>query len=112
MRAALALCFLAAQLGMMVYARFDPARYFTWAPHDAQNEYAIHTRVNGIALSEAEMRSRYGLAPTGVDPRAIEHVLRTVRQYHESYGAGEDARARVTYTINGGPEQVWQWPPR
>jgi hypothetical protein len=109
MRAVFALSFLAAQLALIVYARFDSARYFTWAPHDAQNEYEIRASVDGVALDSAALQARYQLEPIGVDPRAIEHVLRTVRQYHETYGAHERSEVRVDYRTNGGPPQQWSW---
>lgn len=94
---------------MIGFARFDAARYFCWAPHDSQNEYRIHVRFAGHELSESEISARYRIPARGIDPRAIEHVLRLVSHYERSHGATDGASVRVVYRTNGGPEKRWQY---
>lgn len=112
LRLGAALLLLLFQAVMMVHARFDDARYFSWAPHDAQNEYVIAVRLNGRTLTDAEVRERYRIPARGIDPRAIAHVVRLVEQYERSRGAGEGAQVRVRWRTNGGPERSWRHPQR
>lgn len=111
-RTSLAILFLLFQVAMIAYARFDPGRYYSWAPHDEQAEYRIEVEIDGRPLSAVEVAERYRDPWQGVNPRAIEHVLRFVRQYEETYGRSDGARVTVYYTINGGPERGWRWPER
>ena len=109
-RTGLAAAFLLFQVAMIARARFDPARYFCWAPHDAQNEYEIDVTVDGRALTPEETLARYRMPWGWRNPRAMEHVLRVVRQYEVTYGRGDDAKVSIRYRTNGGPAQRWQWP--
>lgn len=109
-RSALAASFLLVQIGMIVYARFDPARFFCWAPHDSQNEYEIDVAVHGRVLSPDEVLARYRIPWGWRNPRAMEHVLRLVRQYEETYGRPEQANVAIRYRTNGGPVREWRWP--
>ncbi len=111
MRSRVGTAILLIQLGMIVFARFHPARYFCWAPHDAQAEYELSVVVAGRALSDTEIRNRYRMAVRGRDPRAIQHRMDVVRIYETTYGRHEDARVRMTYTINGLNPRTWTWPP-
>jgi hypothetical protein len=98
------------QIGRIVSARFDTARYFCWAPHDSQSEYEIDVSIAGRGLTRAETAARYRMPWGWRDPRAMEHVLRLVRQYEETYGRDENATVIIRYTTNGGPVQEWRWP--
>ena len=98
------------QLGAVVHARFVPSRYFCWAPHDSQSEYRIEVLVGGRALPDDDIERRYQLSSSGVEARSIQLVLDSVRQYEETYGRADGARAVVSYRINGGEERQWQWP--
>jgi hypothetical protein len=109
-RPALAAGLVLFQVVMIVHARFDPRRYFCWAPHDAQNEYGIEVRVGGRVLSREETWARYRDPLQGLDPRSIEHVLLMVRQHERTYGKNDGALVRVTYRTNGGPWREWNWP--
>ncbi len=95
---------------MIVYARFTPARYYCWAPHDMQNEYAIFVTMNGKALTSEEVTRRYRIRQEGVDPRAIEHVIRLIDHYERTFGRDENAQVRLEYRINGGAVNVDRWP--
>ncbi|HVS02192.1 MAG TPA: hypothetical protein VMT16_05440 [Thermoanaerobaculia bacterium] len=101
--------FLLLQVGFIVRARFDPDRYFCWAPHDAQNEYLVEAVVGGRTLRPGEIAARYRMAQRGVDPRAIEHVFDVIRHY-EGRVAAEPAAVVVRYRTNGGEPRVWRWP--
>lgn len=101
--------FLLFQVAMIVRARFDPDRYFCWAPHDSQNEYEIAVVAGGRELQPDEVSRRYRLPYRGVDPRAIEHIFDIVRHY-EGRLAREPASVTVRYRVNGSPERTWRWP--
>ncbi len=110
MRTAVAILFLAFQVAMIVYARFDPGRYFCWAPHDSQNEYHIRVSIDDVELDTTETTRRYRIPAEGIDPRAIEHVIRLVRQYERSYGSDENAVVDIDYRTNGSAVKHWRWP--
>lgn len=111
-RTTLAAAFLLFQVVMIVRARFHDARYYCWAPHDRQTEYTIEVEIDGRRLTPTEVADRYRDPWRGVNPRSDTHVLAFVRQYEQTYGRGDDARVVVHYSVNGGPMERWQWPPR
>lgn len=110
MRTVIAVILLAAQFGFVIAARFNDARYYCWAPHDAQNEYHVRVWVDGTELDPIAVEERYRLTTGGVDPRAIAHVIYSIRQYETTYGKGDGAQVLLEYTTNGGPLQRWIWP--
>lgn len=95
---------------MIVYARFDPARYFCWAPHDVSWTYEAEVFLDGRRLGREEMRERYRLRRPGFEEHSIEHLFRALAQYERTYGRGDDVRIRVVYRKNGGPAREWTWP--
>jgi len=100
------------QIFMIGYARFVPSRYFCWAPMDSQNLYSITVVTADRELDAEEIETRYRQPAEGGNWQAIQHVLDKIQQYEETYGRGDGARVVVTYTVNGGPEETWTWPPR
>ncbi len=106
-----AIALIAFQIVMIGVARFVPSRYFCWAPMDSQNLYAIRVVVAGRELAPGEIGTRYRQPAEGGNWQAIQHVLDKVRQYEETYGRADGAEVVVTYTVNGGPEETWTWPP-
>lgn len=110
MRTIAAVLFLAFQLGMIVYARFDAGRYYCWAPHDEHARYEIQIEIDGDSLEPSEIQERYRIRARSVDPRAIEHIQRIVRHYEQLHGIDDHAQVTVTYEINGGASQTWSWP--
>lgn len=96
------------QVFMIIYARFDPMRYFCWAPFDAQNRYRL-TRVvvNGRELSDRQILDRYQMPRRGLDQRAIEHLFDRIRQREQTYGKDDQVDLEMSYDINGGAEQTW-----
>ncbi len=97
------------QLGMIGYARFVPTRFFCWAPFDSQNRYQIQVVLPDGELTAHEIEARYRIPQRGSDNRAIAHIQKIVQQYEESYGWNDRAAVKLTYTVNGGKEQVWRW---
>jgi hypothetical protein len=109
-RSFIGLGLLALQVGAIGYARFTPARYFCWAPHDSQSEYRIEATVSGEPLDAAAIERRYRISPTGVEGRSIQLVLDVVRLYEETLGRENPARVVVHYRVNGGEAREWRWP--
>ena len=112
MRAAIAAAYLLFQAGAIVYARFVDARYFCWAPFDAQSEYRIEASVDGRPLAPGEIRRRYRRPALGVDNRSIRHVMDILEQVEQKQPPGERAEVTLRYRVNGGGEKEWRWPPR
>ena len=109
-RTAIGLALLAFQVGAIVYARFTDARYFCWAPYDAQNEYVIEASLGGAPLNPEQIRARYRRGPKGVDNRSIQHVKDIVAGVETLYHPDDPAEVTLRYRINGHEEQVWTWP--
>jgi len=107
-----ALALLGFQLVMIVYARVVPSRYFCWAPMDSQNLYAIEVVIDGRELAPDEIEARYRQPAMGGNWQAIQHVLDKVEQYERTYGRDDGAGVVIAYTVNGGAEETWHWPPR
>ena len=99
------------QIAMIGYARFVPSRYFCWAPMDSQNLYSITVVIDGRELDPEAIEARYRQPAKGGNWQAVQHVLDKVRQYEQTYGRDESARVVVAFTVNGGPEETWTWPP-
>ncbi len=100
------------QIGAIIHARFVPARYFCWAPYDAQNDYVIEVVAAGRTLSPDEIRRRYKKRAKGTDNRSIQHIKDIISGYETSYGAEENAQVTLSSRVNGGEEQSWKWPRR
>jgi hypothetical protein len=54
-----AACLLALQVGSFAYQRWQPTKYFCWAPHDYHNVYSLRVQVHGRELGEREIERRY-----------------------------------------------------
>ena len=96
------------QLGMVVYARFDPMRYCCWAPFDSLNRYHVRAVVAGHELDKWEFRHRYGLFQQGTDG-AIQHVKDILVQVERGKDRGARAVLSMTYTTNSIHPQRWIW---
>jgi hypothetical protein len=101
----------AVQIAGIVYARFAPTRYLSWAPYDQISFYQIDVTLHGRGLTPVEVAARYRMPASGRENRSIHHVLNTVAQYEATYGRGDGADVVVRFRVNGGQEQVWS-PPR
>ncbi|MEM1354781.1 MAG: hypothetical protein AAGC44_11590 [Planctomycetota bacterium] len=110
-RTALVVALLAAQAGMMVFARFDDRRFFCWGPHDQQTAYDIHVVIAGEPLDQAQIEQRYRIPAAGYEYRATAHLLGLIEQYEKTLGREDQAQVQVRYGVNGRPlTEVWQWP--
>jgi predicted ATP-grasp superfamily ATP-dependent carboligase len=105
-----AVAFLGAQLVSTLYAPFVPVRFFCWAPYDEHTRYSIDVTIAGRALAPDEIARRYRYPQSTWEIRDIDNVISIVRQYEESYGAGEEARVALTYRTNGREQRTWTWP--
>jgi hypothetical protein len=66
--------------------------------------------IAGRALAPDEIARRYRYPQSTWEIRDIDNVISIVRQYEESYGAGEEARVALTYRTNGREQRTWTWP--
>jgi len=96
---------------MIGYARFDRARYYAWAPHDAQNEYVIIAERDGQGLPRREVGQRFGFHQRSVNPRAIEHVIRAIDHHQRVRGNDEGIAVTLMFRTNGRRTQVQRWTP-
>ena len=110
LRAVLGTALILWQAGMIVYARFDEARYFCWAPHDVWWTFQLEVTIDGHVLDTRELRARYRMRRGGFQEHAIEHAKREIVQYETTHGQGDGARVLMKYRKNGGPEVEWRWP--
>ena len=104
--------FLVAQLAAIGYARFNPERYFCWAPYDEHTFYTIEVEVDGRKLSKSEIADRYRYYPGGWEPRSIHNVISQVSQFESTYGVDDGAKIVIEYETNGHPKRRWEWPVR
>jgi predicted ATP-grasp superfamily ATP-dependent carboligase len=105
-----AIVFLGLQLVAILSAPFVPVRFFCWAPYDEHTHYAIEVRVDGRALTPDEIGRRYHYPQAAWEVRDIDNVISIVRQYEQTYGAGDGARVSLTYRTNGHEQRTWTWP--
>jgi hypothetical protein len=102
--------FLALQVASIAYARTVPERFFCWAPFDIHTEFVVDVELAGKRLSPPEIKARYSYLPRGWEPRSIHNLFSIVAQYEATYGASDDARVTIDYSINGHPRQRWTPP--
>ena len=112
---------LAAQLAWIVYAQFQPWRWFAWSPNDYVTRYRVEAVVAGRTLTADDLCDRYGrefcnpsndaTPPEYVDEGPPEHIVSEIRQYEQLHGKGDGAVVTVSYTSTSedGPK-VWRWP--
>ena len=105
----LGIIYLVAQLGLIVYARFIPERYFCWAPHDMQTEFEFTAFVNGRELNENEIYQRFQMHKKDRNARAAANVKDVIVQHSRTYGKNDESLVIMNYTINGIPQEPWQW---
>ena len=110
MRMYVGIAILTAQLVMIGVARVHPIRFYTWAPFDSQNEFAIQAIVNGRELTSEELLQRYRKPARGLSPRSIYEVVSTIEYVETHYHKHDQATVTVVYRTNGGPEQTWRFP--
>ena len=101
---------LAAQVALIGYARFVPARYFCWAPFDMQTDYMLDVSIAGRKLMANEIRQRYRRPQRGTDNRSVQNLIDIIQGYEERYGQADHTVVVMKYRINGKEEQIWQLP--
>jgi hypothetical protein len=108
-RKCLGIIFLGIQLALVAQARFIPERYFCWAPHDMQTEFELTVFVNGRELNANEIARRFQINKKDRDARAVANVKDVIRQHAGTYGKNDESLVIMNYTINGIPQEPWQW---
>lgn len=101
--------FFGIQLGLILWSRFSPERYFCWAPHDCQTEYELTVYVNGRELNEDEIYKRYHRERKYRDVRSPDNVKSMIIQHSLTYGKEEDTVVIMKYKVNGIPKDPWTW---
>ena len=97
------------QIAMMINARFVDARYFSFAPHDSQNEYQVDAVIDGKLLNDEAFYKRYRIKREHINPRAISHIRNILLQYENTYGKKNQSEITIKYQTNGGPMKYWRW---
>jgi hypothetical protein len=105
----LAVAFLSLQLVGVAWARFVPTRYFAWAPNDYAVEYSISAKVDGRALTAAEVESRYRLAQHGLYEFPPEHLIDGLRSVERLYPRGRHGEVHVRYRLDGHAPRAWSF---
>lgn len=109
-RYAIGLTLLALQGAAIVRARFADDRYFCWAPFDQQTKYEIGVTIGGEGLTEFQILRRYRRPFEGVDNRSANHIFDIIRRAEKKLEPAGRSRVTVVYSVNGGQEQVWNYP--
>ena len=109
LRIVIALAVLMFQIGAIVYARFHPTRYFCSAPNDAITNFKVKVISEGRELTESDIQKRYRFFRYGYDDRTPAHILDIITQYETTYGKNEHASVEVSYSVNGKPQEIWQY---
>lgn len=98
------------QIAGIAYTRFVDTRFLCWAPYDQISFYRIDATRDGRTLSQADITARYRLPAAGRENRSIHNLLQAITQFEATYGRIDPVQVRVTYRVNGGPEQTWHGP--
>ena len=113
---------LIAQLALIIYARFDVAKYYCWAPHDQQCVFHLSVIIDEQPLLNEQINKRYHFNTwrywddgayewVNLESRSIKNVESIIRQYEKTYGKDDHAKVTLSYRVNGGQEETWQWEP-
>jgi hypothetical protein len=109
-RYGIGLTLLALQAAAIVRGRFAGDRYFCWAPFDQQTKYEIGVTIGGEGLTEFQIQRRYRRPFEGVDNRSANHIFDIIRRAERKLEPAGRSRVTVIYSVNGGQEQVWNYP--
>ncbi|WP_299550914.1 hypothetical protein [Seonamhaeicola sp.] len=109
LRFLLSLLFIITQVGLISYARFTPVRFFCWAPYDIHNSFEATATINNTFYDSKQLEERYNYKMKGWEQRSIYNVFLLIERYESTYGRHDDVDVKVVYSINGHPEDVWQY---
>ncbi len=104
--------FLLIQVVFIVRAQFHSTRWFCWAPNDYMTDYQLYVFLGSRPIPPAEITQRYHIADRGIEENRAEHIIAIIRQYEETYGRDNPARVILSYSVNGGKQEQWIWPPQ
>lgn len=108
------LVFLGAQLVLAVVPVVSDNRLVHLTPFAGPTAYRLNVSVTGRALSDAQLRARYGLAFRGhtqLTPEALQRVV-IEREGSDAAAAAGELFVRLHTSRQGGPEEIWLWPQR
>jgi hypothetical protein len=119
--AVIAVLVLFLQAAAIAQQHLGPTRYFAWAPNDYIVQYQIRVNVADHDLTAAEIRDRYrylyATASGPADAKVLsgtfefppEQLIDELRQYEETFGRGQHATVKLSYSLNGRPMQLWTY---
>jgi hypothetical protein len=106
------LLFLATQAVVAIGHSVSGTRLAHYTPYSGQTAYRLNVSVAGRPLSDAQIRTRYGLAFRGhtqLTPEALQLIV-IDREGSSSAAAAGELFVRLHTSRQGGPEQIWLWP--
>lgn len=101
--------FIIVQVGLIIYARFIPERFFCWAPYDTHVRFEVSVKINDSIYRHKELEDRYHYHMKGWEQRSIHNVLSLIEQYEKTYGKMDNAEVEMIYSINGHKEEKWTY---
>jgi hypothetical protein len=101
----LAFAIVGSQIVAVARMPFVDDRFFGWSPHDSRTDYRVEATHRGRAVSDAEIRERYGL-PT-VDWHAAGNLRRVIEVAEGRRAPADRWSVRLRYRVNLGPEREW-----
>jgi hypothetical protein len=106
------LLFLAAQMIVAVGHSMAGTRLAFYTPYSGQTAYRLNVSIAGRPLSDAQIRTRYGLTFRGhtqLTPEALQRIV-IDREGSSSTAAAGELFVRLHTSRQGGPEEIWLWP--
>lgn len=101
---------LAVQAFLAVSHATSGARLVYYTPYAVPTVYRLNVSVAGRALTDAQIRERYGIPFRGqiaLTPRALQQIV--IRREGDA-AAVRDTVVRMHVSSRGGPEEIWLWP--
>ncbi len=108
-RAAVAVAFIAVQIGLIIRSQLIPEKFFSWGPHDRQVEYTITGSQGGQPLVDEEITVRYGMPAKGWNSHSEADIVWTVARRESRLPPQLRINVSVTHRANGGPWKTWRY---
>jgi hypothetical protein len=107
--AILAACLLGGQLIGIARLPVAEDRFFCWSPHDSRSDIVLRAWRGESPVPQGQIQERYQLP--ALDWHSIGNVRRIIRTAENRQPHSRRWRVQMTYRINGGSEQLWEWKP-
>ncbi|MFT4781913.1 MAG: hypothetical protein ACJAZK_001496 [Psychroserpens sp.] len=108
-RFAIGFLFILLQVGSILYARFNPERFFCWAPYDTHVKFEVFVTIDRKVLTQQEAEARYKYKMRGWEQRSIDNIFSLISQYEDTYGKTDNAKVLMKYSTNGHEEKEWRY---